>query len=193
MGDQDHIKENLFAYVQGFSPSVKDIFECFGFHTQVDRLSKAGLLEAIVGLPTDMFYNTGISTYVWIVSNRKPAHQKGNLCSICLIGGTSGSSKYRSRGNASSKLRPELPIPEWKVNQESNRYSIPPTTRKATNETRHGAVARTPDRPDRRCGHRQDKRARVARNEAFMIRFCSCRCILGFIESSSQPFHGDFQ
>ncbi len=37
------------------------------------------LLEAIVGLPTDMFYNTGISTYVWIVSNRKPAHRKGKL------------------------------------------------------------------------------------------------------------------
>jgi type I restriction-modification system DNA methylase subunit len=31
------------------------------------------LLEAIVGLPTDMSYNTGIATYVWIVSNRKPA------------------------------------------------------------------------------------------------------------------------
>jgi len=35
------------------------------------------LLEAIVGLPTDMFYNTGISTYVWIVSNKKPGHRKG--------------------------------------------------------------------------------------------------------------------
>ena len=235
MGDQDHIKENLFAYVQGFSPSVKDIFECFDFYTQVDRLFKASLLylvsekfanvdlhpavvsntqmgtvfeelirkfaelsnetagehmsprevirlmmnllfvedmlsnppfgvewkkiesfirkeyeqqsfngrfgpglprvsdgsllflmhlfskmrpakdggsrfgivlngsplftggagsgeseirryvlendllEAIIGLPTDMFYNTGISTYVWIVSNRKPAHRKGKL------------------------------------------------------------------------------------------------------------------
>lgn len=31
------------------------------------------LLEAIVGLPNDMFYNTGIGTYVWILSNRKPA------------------------------------------------------------------------------------------------------------------------
>ena len=30
------------------------------------------LLEAIIGLPTDMFYNTGIATYVWIVTNRKP-------------------------------------------------------------------------------------------------------------------------
>jgi type I restriction enzyme M protein len=37
------------------------------------------LLEAIVGLPTDMFYNTGISTYVWIVGNRKPAHRKGKV------------------------------------------------------------------------------------------------------------------
>jgi type I restriction enzyme M protein len=35
------------------------------------------LVEAIIGLPTDMFYNTGISTYVWILSNRKPAPRKG--------------------------------------------------------------------------------------------------------------------
>ena len=37
------------------------------------------LVEAIIGLPTDMFYNTGISTYVWIVSNRKLAARKGKL------------------------------------------------------------------------------------------------------------------
>jgi type I restriction enzyme M protein len=37
------------------------------------------LVEAIIGLPTDMFYNTGISTYVWILSNRKPAHRKGKV------------------------------------------------------------------------------------------------------------------
>src|SRR5712692_10063123 len=37
------------------------------------------LLEAVIGLPTDMFYNTGISTYVWIVSNRKPAYRKGKV------------------------------------------------------------------------------------------------------------------
>ncbi len=36
-------------------------------------------LEAIIGLPTDMFYNTGISTYVWIVTNRKPEHRKGKV------------------------------------------------------------------------------------------------------------------
>src|SRR5690606_22480274 len=37
------------------------------------------LVEAIIALPTDMFYNTGISTYVWIVSNRKPANRKGKV------------------------------------------------------------------------------------------------------------------
>ncbi len=37
------------------------------------------LLEAIVGLPTDMFYNTGIATYVWIISNRKPPERKGKV------------------------------------------------------------------------------------------------------------------
>src|ERR1700751_5336974 len=35
------------------------------------------LVGAIIGLPTDMFYNTGISTYVWIVSTRKPVQRKG--------------------------------------------------------------------------------------------------------------------
>lgn len=47
MGDQDHIKENLFAYMQAFSPAVRDIFESFDFHTQIDRLAKAGLLYLV--------------------------------------------------------------------------------------------------------------------------------------------------
>lgn len=32
---------------------------------------EADLLEAIIALPTDMFYNTGIATYVWVLSNKK--------------------------------------------------------------------------------------------------------------------------
>src|SRR5688572_27709485 len=47
MGDQDHIGENLRAYMQAFSPAVRDIFESFDFHTQIDRLSKARLLYLI--------------------------------------------------------------------------------------------------------------------------------------------------
>lgn len=37
------------------------------------------LLEAIVALPTDMFYNTGISTYVWVLSNKKDPERKGKV------------------------------------------------------------------------------------------------------------------
>ena len=47
MGDQDHIKENLYAYIQAFSPSVRDIFERFDFYTQIDRLAKSGLLYQV--------------------------------------------------------------------------------------------------------------------------------------------------
>ena len=47
MGDQDHIRENLFAYIQGFSAAVRDIFERFDFYTQVERLAKAGLLYQV--------------------------------------------------------------------------------------------------------------------------------------------------
>jgi type I restriction enzyme M protein len=37
------------------------------------------LLEAIIGLPTDMFYNTGISTYIWVLSNHKTKERKGKI------------------------------------------------------------------------------------------------------------------
>ena len=47
LGDQDHIRENLFSYVQAFSPEVRDIFERFDFHTQVERLAKSGLLYQV--------------------------------------------------------------------------------------------------------------------------------------------------
>lgn len=37
------------------------------------------LIEAIIGLPKDMFYNTGISTYIWVLSNRKTDDRKGRV------------------------------------------------------------------------------------------------------------------
>ena len=36
-------------------------------------------LEAIVALPLNLFYNTGIATYVWVLSNRKPEHRRGKV------------------------------------------------------------------------------------------------------------------
>lgn len=50
------------------------------------------LLEGIVALPTDMFYNTGIATYVWVLSNKKAPERKGKLQ---LIDGTSLCGKMR--------------------------------------------------------------------------------------------------
>ncbi|GLT19451.1 restriction endonuclease subunit M [Vibrio zhanjiangensis] len=40
---------------------------------------EADLLEAIVALPTDMFYNTGIATYVWVLTNKKAPERKGKV------------------------------------------------------------------------------------------------------------------
>ena len=63
------------------------------------------LVEAIIGLPTDMFYNTGISTYIWILSNRKPAERKGK---VQLIDASSFWQKMRkSLGSKRKELSPE--------------------------------------------------------------------------------------
>jgi type I restriction enzyme M protein len=37
------------------------------------------LLEAIIALPLNIFYNTGIATYIWLLTNRKPTHRKGKV------------------------------------------------------------------------------------------------------------------
>lgn len=63
------------------------------------------LLEAIVALPTDMFYNTGIATYVWIIDNDKRPERCGT---VQLIDGTGFSRKMRkSLGNKRKELGPD--------------------------------------------------------------------------------------
>jgi type I restriction enzyme M protein len=42
-------------------------------------LIESDWLEAIVALPLNMFYNTGIATYIWVVTNRKPEHRRGQV------------------------------------------------------------------------------------------------------------------
>jgi type I restriction enzyme M protein len=53
---------------------------------------EADLLEAIVALPIDMFYNTGIATYVWVLSNKKSSERKGK---VQLINGVNLCGKMR--------------------------------------------------------------------------------------------------
>lgn len=63
------------------------------------------LVEAIISLPTDLFYNTGIATYVWVLSNRKPAHRKGL---VQLIDASSLWQKMRkSLGSKRREMRDE--------------------------------------------------------------------------------------
>ena len=62
-------------------------------------------LEAIVALPLNMFYNTGIATYVWVLTNRKPDHRKGL---IQLIDATSWYTPLRRNlGQKNCGLSPE--------------------------------------------------------------------------------------
>ncbi len=68
MGDQDNIAENVFSYIQGFSEDVRDIFEQFRFHLQVERLAKANLLYLV----TEKFAN--IDLHPEVVSNEQMGH-----------------------------------------------------------------------------------------------------------------------
>ena len=66
---------------------------------------ESDLLEAIIALPTDMFYNTGIATYVWILTNHKAPERKGK---VQLIDGTNLYSKMRkSLGSKRNEMSEE--------------------------------------------------------------------------------------
>ena len=62
-------------------------------------------IESIVALPKDLFYNTGIGTYIWVLTNRKPTHKKGK---IQLINATSSqfcAKMTKSLGNKRQELK----------------------------------------------------------------------------------------
>ena len=67
------------------------------------------LVEAIVALPTDMFFNTGISTYIWILSNDKKPERKGKLQ---LIDGSEAFAKMRKSLGSKRKYLTEENINE---------------------------------------------------------------------------------
>ena len=62
-------------------------------------------LQAIVALPLNLFYNTGIATYIWVLSNKKPAHRKGH---VQLIDATQWFKPLRKNlGKKNCELAPE--------------------------------------------------------------------------------------
>ena len=63
------------------------------------------LLDCVIQLPTDLFYNTPIATYIWVLSNKKPAHRKGK---IQLINASNYFLKMRkSLGNKKNEMTKE--------------------------------------------------------------------------------------
>ncbi len=68
---------------------------------------EADLLEAIIALPTDMFYNTGIATYVWVLSNKKSAERKGK---VQLINGVNLYGKMRKSLGSKRNIMDESDI-----------------------------------------------------------------------------------
>ncbi|MEC6908172.1 class I SAM-dependent DNA methyltransferase [Photobacterium piscicola] len=65
---------------------------------------EADLLEGIIALPTDMFYNTGIATYVWVLSNKKISERKGK---VQLIDGSNLCGKMRKSLGSKRNLMSE--------------------------------------------------------------------------------------
>jgi type I restriction enzyme M protein len=62
------------------------------------------LLDAIIQMPNNLFYNTGITTYVWLLSNNKPAHRKGKAQ---LIDASQSFDKLRKNlGNKNCEFSP---------------------------------------------------------------------------------------
>ncbi|WP_160069084.1 type I restriction-modification system subunit M [Sphingobacterium bovisgrunnientis] len=83
------------------------------------------LLECIIQLPNDMFYNTGITTYIWLLTNVKEAHRKGK---VQLISASSDEFYQKMRKNLGDKrvqFKPEhiQTIQEMYFAFEENEYS----------------------------------------------------------------------
>ena len=63
------------------------------------------LLDCIIQLPNDLFYNTGIATYIWVLSNKKPTHRKGK---VQLINASNYFTKMRKNlGNKRNEMSSE--------------------------------------------------------------------------------------
>lgn len=78
------------------------------------------LLEAVIALPDQLFYNTGISTYVWLITNKKPKHRSGKVQLINAVNSFKKMSK--SLGSKRNELSEEHihEITKWYGDFEEN-------------------------------------------------------------------------
>jgi type I restriction enzyme M protein len=75
------------------------------------RIFECDLLEVIIALPGQMFYNTGISTYIWVLSNNKEARRKGRVQLI----DASGEAYYQSMKKSLGDKRREMSVDHVKA------------------------------------------------------------------------------
>ena len=85
-------------------------------------LIESDLVEAVIALPEKMFYNTGIGTYIWVLSNKKEERRKGK---IQLIDATTMKSPLRKNmGEKNCELTPELRDELMRIFMEMEESSV---------------------------------------------------------------------
>lgn len=85
-------------------------------------LIESDLVEAVIALPEKMFYNTGIGTYIWVLSNKKEERRKGK---IQLIDATAMKSPLRKNmGEKNCELTPELRDEIMRIFMEMEESSV---------------------------------------------------------------------
>ena len=145
-------------------------------------------LEAIVALPLNMFYNTGIATYVWVLTNRKPGHRRGK---VQLIDATAlvqaaaqeprqeelrtGRRRHRAHPRSLPRVRRDRAVAHLR---QCRVRLFEGHGRAAVARARHrrgprlcaegdqGAEGRRPDRRGRRAGHPPHSQARQGRGRS---------------------------
>ena len=112
-------KNGRAAIIENGSPLFKG--DTGSGESQIRRwMLESDLIEAIIALPTDLFYNTGIATYVWILSKNKRSERKGK---VQLIDASNIYHKLRKAvGNKKNELTPEdrVKITKLYTNFEEN-------------------------------------------------------------------------
>ncbi len=96
LSDPENIRENFESYLNHFSENVIDVIHRMKFQQEIETMAEKGdagsgesnirgyllendWLEAIVQLPNDLFYNTGIATYIWVITRNKSAERQGKV------------------------------------------------------------------------------------------------------------------
>ena len=81
------------------------------------------LVEAIIALPGNMFYNTTQETYIWILSNRKPESRKGKIQLIDATGLKTSLRRNMGKKNCEISKAQQRVIIDWLINMVENEYS----------------------------------------------------------------------